>query len=100
MYYDYSRLSFEDFVGMAVWGEQATLTVPLICGDEVLGVLDVAESRYPRRFTADEVRLAEAIGAQAAVAIHNARAYERLETERVALARLNRRLSAFAELSG
>jgi len=85
---------------MAVWGEQATLTVPLICGDEVLGVLDVAESRYPRRFTADEVRLAEAIGAQAAVAIHNARAYERLETERVALARLNRRLSAFAELSG
>ena len=44
---------------MAAWGEKATLSVPLVYGDEVLGVLDVAESRYPRRFTADEIRLAE-----------------------------------------
>ena len=79
MYYDYSRLSFEDFAGMETWGEKATLTVPLVYGDEVFGVLDVAESRYPRRFTPDEISLAEAIGAQAAVAIHNARAFEETE---------------------
>ena len=75
-YYDYTRLAFEDFARMAMWGEKATLTVPLVYGDEVLGVLDVAESRYPRRFTADEIRLAAAIGGQAAIAIHNARLFE------------------------
>jgi diguanylate cyclase (GGDEF)-like protein len=74
-YYDYSKLSFDDFAAMAEWGEKATLSVPLVYGDEVQGVLDLAESRYPRRFTADEMRLAQAIGNQAAVAIHNARLF-------------------------
>ncbi len=87
-YYDYSRLSFEDFQSMVAWGEKATLSVPLIYGDEVFGVLDVAESRYPRRFTADEVRLAEAIGAQAAVALHNARAIDEAERRNADLATL------------
>ena len=87
-YYDYSRLSFEDFAAMAAWGEKATLSVPLLCGNEVLGVLDVAESRYPRRFTADEVRLAEAIGTQAALAIRNARAFDEAERRNADLATL------------
>ena len=95
-YYDYSRLSFEDFAQMAAWGEKATLTVPLVYGDEVFGVLDVAESRYPRRFTPEEVGLAEAIGAQAAVAIHNARAFEKAERRNAELATL---LGAAATLS-
>ncbi len=75
-YYDYSTLSFDDFAQMAPWGEKATLSLPLVYGGTVLGVLDVAESRYPRRFTDDELRLAAAIGSQAAVAIHNARLYD------------------------
>ncbi len=87
-YYDYSRLSFEDFASMAAWGEKATLSVPLVCGNEVFGVLDVAESRYPRRFTADEVRLAEAIGTQAALAIRNARAFDEAERRNADLATL------------
>ncbi len=87
-YYDYSRLSFDDFQSMAAWGEKATLSVPLIYGDEVFGVLDVAESRYPRRFTADEMHLAEAIGSQAAVALHNARAIDEAERRNADLATL------------
>jgi diguanylate cyclase (GGDEF)-like protein len=87
-YYDYSRLSFEDFASMATWGEKATLSVPLVCGNEVFGVLDVAESRYPRRFTADEVRLAEAIGTQAALAIRNVRAFDEAERRNADLATL------------
>ena len=75
-YYDYSRLSFDDFAFMEPWGEKANLTVPLLHGDEVLGVVDLAESRYPRRFTAGELRLAQAVADQAAVAIHNARLYD------------------------
>ena len=87
-YYDYTRLAFEDFARMAVWGEKATLSVPLVYGDEVLGVLDVAESRYPRRFTADEIRLAAAIGDQAALAIHNARLFEETARRNAELATL------------
>ncbi len=59
-----------------------------------------AETSPDRVYSQDEIRLATGIAAQAAAALQNARAYERLETERAALARLNRRLSAFAELSG
>ena len=73
---------------MAAWGEKATLSVPLVYGDEVLGVLDVAESRYPRRFTADEIRLAVAIGDQAALAIHNARLFEETARRNAELATL------------
>ncbi len=87
-YYDYSRLSFEDFASMAAWGEKATLSVPLVYGDHVFGVLDVCESRYPRRFTADEIRLAEAIGTQAALAIHNARAIDEAQRRNADLATL------------
>jgi diguanylate cyclase (GGDEF)-like protein len=87
-YYDYSRLSFEDFQSMVAWGEKATLSVPLIYGGEVFGVLDVAESRYPRRFTGDDVRLAEAIGSQAAVALHNARTIDEAERRNADLATL------------
>jgi len=96
-YYDYSRLSFEDFQSMVAWGEKATLTVPLIYGGEVFGVLDVAESRYPRRFTGDEVRLAEAIASQAAVALHNARTIDEAERRNADLATL---LGVAATLSG
>jgi len=87
-YYDYSRLSFEDFAAMAAFGEKATLSVPLIYGGEVFGVLDVCESRYPRRFTADEIRLAEAIGTQAALAIHNARTLDEAQRRNADLATL------------
>ena len=87
-YYDYSRLSFEDFASMAAFGEKATLSVPLIYGDEVFGVLDVCESRYPRRFTPEEIRLAEAIGTQAALAIHNARAIDEAQRRNADLATL------------
>ena len=75
-YYDYTKLTPEEFAYMEPWGEKATLAVPMVHGEEVLGVLDITESRYPRRFTDEEVRLAQAIANQAAVAVHNARLYD------------------------
>jgi diguanylate cyclase (GGDEF)-like protein len=74
-YYDYASLSPEDYEQMREWGEKATLSVPLVFQDEVVGVIDVAESRYPRTYTDTEVRLVTAIAAQAAVAVHNARLF-------------------------
>ena len=75
-YYDYASLSPEDYEIMREWGEKATLSVPLVFQDEVVGVIDVAESRYPRTFTDTEVRLVTAIAAQAAAAVHNARLFD------------------------
>ena len=85
---------------LARWGDASELWVPMVYQDEVLGLLSTSEVSAERRYTEDEQRLAAGIAVQAAAALQNARAYERLEQERVALARLNRRLSAFAELSG
>jgi len=75
VYYDWAKLTPEEFAYMEPWGEKALIVVPIIYGDEVLGVLDVAESRYPRRFTEEEIRLTQAIANQAAVALRNARLY-------------------------
>jgi len=49
VYYDWAKLTPEEFAYMEPWGEKALIVVPIIYGDQVLGVLDVAESRYPRR---------------------------------------------------
>ena len=75
VYYDWAKLTPEEFAYMEPWGEKALIIVPIIYGDEVLGVLDVAESRYPRRFSEDEISLTRAIANQAAVALRNARLY-------------------------
>jgi PAS domain S-box-containing protein len=52
--------------------------VPLISSNQVLGVLSVAHSN-PAQFTAEHLRLAQSIATPAAVAIQNARLYERAE---------------------
>jgi PAS domain S-box-containing protein len=54
--------------------------VPLLWGEQPIGVLEVYEAEKPRRFTEEEVRLLTLFGNQAAVAIQNARLYE--ETRR------------------
>lgn len=61
---------------MLLWGEQASLEAPLVYGDEVIGVLCVAErERVQRRFTAEDRRVLELLALPAAIAIRNARAY-------------------------
>ena len=52
--------------------------VPLISSNQVLGVLSLAHSN-PAQFTAEHLRLAQSIATPAAVAIQNARLYERAE---------------------
>jgi diguanylate cyclase (GGDEF)-like protein len=64
---------------MGEWGELSSLTVPLVYRGDVIGQIDVGESRYQRHFTDDDVRVMQAIADHAAIAIANARAYARLE---------------------
>jgi diguanylate cyclase (GGDEF)-like protein len=65
------------------WGELADLTVPLVYRGQLIGLIDVGESRSLRRFSDDEVRVLQAIADQAAIAIVNARTIKRLEEQAV-----------------
>jgi signal transduction histidine kinase len=57
---------------------RSELAVPLIFGDEIIGVLDV-ESEYLNAFTDLDVSTIQILTDQLAVAIHNARLYEKVQ---------------------
>ncbi|NLE21769.1 MAG: diguanylate cyclase [Actinobacteria bacterium] len=67
---------------MQAWGEQSSLVVPLAVGGTLVGALAVSETAYPRHFTEQETALCVALGEQAAVAIHNAELYRRLQEQK------------------
>jgi PAS domain S-box-containing protein len=54
---------------------RAFLGIPLQAGEELVGTLELS-AYQPGAFTEDHLHLLEAIGAQAAIAIHNVRLYE------------------------
>jgi signal transduction histidine kinase len=59
---------------------RSELAIPLIVGDQVLGVLDL-QSDSPNRFAKDDVRIHTTLAAQVSVALQNAMLYaEQLET--------------------
>ncbi len=76
VYAEDPRLPARDLAEMEKWGERATLVVPLIYREEVIGLLDVAESRFQRRFGEEEARLVLAIANQLGLAVHNLRLFE------------------------
>lgn len=62
--------------------ESASLLIlPLAIGDRVFGLVELDQSEYERDFTAAEIRLCQALADQAAVAIENARLFERAQEE-------------------
>jgi diguanylate cyclase (GGDEF)-like protein len=62
----------DDFAGT---GTRSFLMVPLVIGDESLGVLNLY-SRQPARFSTSDVRLARELATQVALAIDRARLHE------------------------
>ncbi|MBN1430561.1 MAG: PAS domain S-box protein [Anaerolineae bacterium] len=60
---------------------RSTLGVPLIAEQQVIGVLFADNFSRPGAFDNNDLRLLEALGGQAAVAIHNVRLYEQVEQE-------------------
>ena len=82
-YRDDESLSAEELTNMDQWGELSSISLPLVCKDEVIGLIDVGESRRIRRWSDDDVRVLQAIADQAAIAIANARAYARLAEQAV-----------------
>ncbi|GAB4516250.1 MAG: hypothetical protein OHK0046_21260 [Anaerolineae bacterium] len=57
---------------------RAELAVPMLVGDELIGVLDVQANRL-NHFTDEDVRIQSTLAAQLAVAVQNARAFERVQ---------------------
>jgi GAF domain-containing protein/CheY-like chemotaxis protein len=91
------RVHYEEPVrqGIAHNPERALLAVPLLAQGRLFGTLAVAD-RTGRVFDADDVRLAEALADQAAIALENARLYAetaRRRREAEELARLARGLT-------
>lgn len=70
---------FKGFSHLRSW-----LCVPLVASQEVLGLLSLGDGRAAA-FTQDHVRLAKSLAIPAAVAIQNARLYERAEIFRTEL---------------
>jgi len=73
------------------------LMLPLAVGERVIGLVELDESQREREFTADEIRLCQALADQAAIAIDNARLFTAEETQREelgALYNLSRQLVA------
>ena len=83
-------LSEADRTAMLEWDEKTWLSVPLVYGGDVLGMMVLIETEHERRFTREEVRMASLIGEQAAAGLHNA-GLHRLEEDQ------HRWLAALAE---
>ncbi len=57
---------------------RAEMAIPMLVADRLIGVLDV-QSSEPDRFTDDDIRVKSTLASQVAVAVENARAFQRAE---------------------
>lgn len=63
----------------------AEVAIPIIREDEVLGLFVLGRKRSRQIYSSDDVRLLMTLANHAAIAIHNARTYQRMETLNVDL---------------
>ncbi len=87
-------------VGPADKAEQSYLVVPIVSGDDVLGVINI-QSYTPYAFDQDDLRFVTTVASQAAIAINNARLFQERGRRIEELATFNeigRQLSAVSRL--
>ena len=65
-----------DKARLSEFGGKTSLIVPLMTRDQVIGFVDLLESRRERQFDHRETRLCQTIANQAVIAVENARLYE------------------------
>ncbi len=74
------------------YGWKSYLIVPLVMRSQVIGYVELWESRRERGFTPAEVRLCQTLAADAAVALENARLYDAAQQEIVERKRAEKEL--------
>gem|GEM_PF-1263286 len=87
------------YVEEDIW--RSVLSVPLVIGNRLVGVITVTDANPSRRFHNDDLRLLQLFASQAAVAIENARLFQQTESqvhEQGALYSASRRLTAANDL--
>jgi PAS domain S-box-containing protein len=73
-----------DEAELAVMREQGVgtlLMLPWVARDQVMGLVELSDDAERREYAPEEIRLAENLAAQAAVAVENARLYEQARRE-------------------
>ncbi|MBN1563214.1 MAG: GAF domain-containing protein [Anaerolineae bacterium] len=76
-------------------GDHSQLIVPMVTGDNVIGVVEWLDQEPGRRFSADDIQLARTLVAQATIAIQNALLFTELEARARQLAEANTLRSQF-----
>jgi PAS domain S-box-containing protein len=76
---------------------QAEMSIPMMVGEDVIGVLDV-QSRYIGRFTDEDVQVKTTLASQVAVAINNARLFDNVQQTSFDLAERMKELSALQDV--
>lgn len=74
---------------------QALLVVPLIVDGHIIGSISLRQTQTPRQWQPDEIDLAEAVAAQAAIAVQQARLYEKTRQQAEQLLALDRQKTEF-----
>ena len=95
------RLAPAEREDMRKWREQAMLIVPLVAGDEVLGLVEISEIREGRTITAEQTATVVSACRLIAVALHNAdlaRATEESERRLSSLHESSRAVAGAASL--
>jgi PAS domain S-box-containing protein len=62
---------------------QAKIVVPLLCGDELWGLLNASESQHARDWQPEEVELVQALSVHLAIAVGQATIHQKLHNELV-----------------
>ncbi|HLO48946.1 MAG TPA: CBS domain-containing protein, partial [Kamptonema sp.] len=71
---------------------RAKIIVPLLCGDELWGLLNASESQHPRDWLPEEVELLQALSLHLAIALQQATTYQKLQEELTARQRIENQL--------
>ncbi len=74
---------------------RAEMALPMLVGDQLVGVLDVQSDRVGH-FTDEDIRVQGALAAQVAVAVQNTQAFEKIERTQAALRESEEIYQAFA----
>ena len=78
-------------------GDKCLLILPMIHQGEAIGLIEILDHQRERRFSRQEMRLANAVAGQAAVAMHNARVFDQLRRSDEDVVALRRAVECISE---